>query len=164
MIYGANFGALYKDSSLYARAVGAVSSAKFNDINVFDGARAVSDPNGISGAMMLDGGLVFRVWNNLDITPFLGARFDYAKVLHFTDTDTNLRFGLNIDKETVVDGNKYAFGVQVVGQTDGEIYGAIYTDIMSVVDGVGGRLSFVILHNDDSGMSYKIALDAKFVF
>ena len=113
---------------------------------------------------MLDAGLVFRVWNDFDITPFLGARFDYTKVLHFTDTDTNLRFGLNIDKETVVDGNKYAFGVQAVGQTDGEIYGAIYTDIMSVVDGVGGRLSFGILHNDNSGMSYKVALDAKFVF
>ena len=51
MIYGANFGALYKDSSLYARAVGALSSAKFDDINVFDGVRAVSNPNGISGAM-----------------------------------------------------------------------------------------------------------------
>ena len=125
--------------------------------------RGVQNPNGISGAAAFDGGLVFRVWNEFDLTPFVGARFDYAHVLNFSETDTNLRFGLNIDKETVVDGNRYAFGISAVGQTNGEIYGSIYTDIMSVVDGVGGRLQFGIL-NDDFGLSYRVSLDAKFAF
>lgn len=163
MIYGANFGAMYKDSDFYVRGIGTVSSAQFNDIEVFDGTRGVQNPNGISGAGAIDGGLVFRLFDEFDLTPFVGARFDYAHVLNFNNTDLNIRFGLNIDKEATVDGNKYAFGVQAVGQTNGEIYGAIYTDIMSVVDGVGGRLQFGIL-NDDFGLSYKIALDAKFTF
>lgn len=163
MIYGANFGALYKDSDFYVRGIGTVSSAQFNDIEVFDGTRGVQNPNGISGAGAIDGGLVFRLFDEFDLTPFVGARFDYAHVLNFNNTDLNIRFGLNIDKEATVDGNKYALGVQAVGQTNGEIYGAIYTDIMSVVDGVGGRLQFGIL-NDDFGLSYKIALDAKFTF
>ena len=163
MIYGANLGAMYKDSDFYARAVGVLSSVKFDDIDIFDGARAVSNPTGISAAAIVDGGLVFRLWNEFDVTPFVGARFDYAKVAGSNDSDTNLRFGVNVDKETTVDGNRYAFGLQALAQTDSEIYGAIYTDIMSVVDGVGGRLQFGILH-DDFGMSYKISLDAKFVF
>ena len=163
MIYGANFGAMYKDSDLYARAIGTLSSTQFRDIEVFDGTRGVQNPNGISGAGAIDGGLVFRFFDEFDLIPFIGARFDYAHVLNFTDTDVNLRFGLNIDKETVVDGNRYAFGAGIVGQTNGEIYGAVYTDIMSVVDGVCGRLSFGIL-NVDFGMSYKISIDAKFAF
>jgi len=163
MLYGANFGALYKDSDFYVRAVGTVSSASFSDIEVFDGTRGVKNPSGLSGAGIVDGGLVFRLFDEFDLTPFVGARFDYAHVLNFSDTDVNMRFGLNIDKETTVDGNRYAFGLSAVGQTNGDIYGAIYTDIMSVVDGIGGRLQFGIL-NDDFGMSYRISLDAKFAF
>ena len=163
MVYGANFGALYKDSDFYARAVGTLSSAQFKDIEIFDGVRGKQNPNGISGAGIADGGIVFRVLDEFDLTPFIGARFDYAGVAGFSDTDVNMRFGLNIDKETIVDGNKYAFGLSAVGQTNGDIYGSIYTDIMSVVDGVGGRLQFGIL-NDDLGLSYRISLDAKFAF
>ncbi|MBQ6027611.1 MAG: hypothetical protein IJL21_03620 [Alphaproteobacteria bacterium] len=163
MIYGANFGALYKDSDFYARAVGTLSSAQFKDIEIFDGVRGKQNPNGISGAGVADGGIVFRVLDEFDLTPFIGARFDYAGVAGFSDTDVNMRFGVNIDKETIVDGNKYAFGISAVGQTNGDIYGSIYTDIMSVVDGVGGRLQFGIL-NDDLGLSYRISLDAKFAF
>lgn len=163
MIYGANFGAMYKDSDFYARAVGTVSTAKFSDIEIFDGTRGVKNPGGLSGAGIVDGGLVFRLFDEFDLTPFVGARFDYAHVSDFSDTDVNMRFGVNIDKETTVDGNKYAFGLSAVGQTNGDIYGSIYTDIMSVVDGVGGRLQFGIL-NDDLGLSYRISLDAKFAF
>ena len=163
MVYGANFGALYKDSDFYARAVGTLSSAQFKDIEIFDGVRGKQNPNGISGAGVADGGIVFRVLDEFDLTPFIGARFDYVGVAGFSDTDVNMRFGVNIDKETIVDGNKYAFGLSAVGQTNGDIYGSIYTDIMSVVDGVGGRLQFGIL-NDDLGLSYRISLDAKFAF
>ena len=163
MIYGANFGAMYKDSDFYARGIGTVSSANFNDIEIFDGTRGVKDPGGLSGAGIVDGGFVFRLFDEFDLTPFVGARFDYAHVSNFSDTDVNMRFGLNIDKETTVDGNRYAFGISAVGQTNGDIYGSIYTDIMSVVDGVGGRLQFGIL-NDDLGLSYRISLDAKFAF
>ena len=163
MIYGANFGAMYKDSDFYARAIGTVSSAKFSDLEIFDGTRGVKNPGGLSGAGIVDGGLVFRLFDEFDLTPFVGARFDYAHVSDFSDTDVNMRFGLNIDKETTVDGNRYAFGISAVGQTNGDIYGSIYTDIMSVVDGVGGRLQFGIL-NDDLGLSYRISLDAKFAF
>ena len=163
MIYGANFGAMYKDSDFYARAIGTVSSANFSDIEIFDGTRGVKNPGGLSGAGIVDGGFVFRLFDEFDLTPFVGARFDYAHVSDFSDTDLNMRFGLNIDKETTVDGNRYAFGVSAVGQTNGDIYGSIYTDIMSVVDGVGGRLQFGIL-NDDLGLSYRISLDAKFAF
>ena len=163
MVYGANFGALYKDSDFYARVVGTLSSAQFKDIEIFDGVRGKQNPNGISGAGVADGGIVFRVLDEFDLTPFIGARFDYAGVAGFSDTDVNMRFGVNIDKETIVDGNKYAFGLSAVGQTNGDIYGSIYTDIMSVVDGVGGRLQFGIL-NDDLGLSYRISLDAKFAF
>ncbi len=163
MIYGANFGAMYKDSDFYARAIGTVSSAKFSDIEIFDGTRGVKNPSGLSGAGIVDGGLVFRLFDEFDLTPFVGVRFDYADVLDFNDTDVNMRLGVNIDKETIVDGNRYAFGISAVGQTNGDIYGSIYTDIMSVVDGVGGRLQFGIL-NDDFGMSYRISLDAKFAF
>ena len=163
MVYGANFGAMYKDSDFYARAVGTLSSAQFKDIEIFDGVRGRQNPNGISGAGIADGGIVFQVFDEFNLTPFVGVRFDYAGVAGFSDTDVNMRFGVNIDKETVVDGNKYAFGLSAVGQTNGEIYGSIYTDIMSVVDGVGGRLQFGIL-NDDFGMSYRISLDVKFAF
>ena len=136
---------------------------EFKDIEIFDGVRGKQNPNGISGAGVADGGIVFRVLDEFDLTPFIGARFDYAGVAGFSDTDVNMRFGVNIDKETIVDGNKYAFGISAVGQTNGDIYGSIYTDIMSVVDGVGGRLQFGIL-NDDLGLSYRISLDAKFAF
>ncbi|MBP5485480.1 MAG: autotransporter domain-containing protein [Alphaproteobacteria bacterium] len=163
VIYGTNLGVMYKDSDLYFKAVGTLSVVQFKNIEIFDDENMRSNPNGISGATLFDGGMVFRVFDELDITPFVGMRFDYAHVSHFTDTDTNLRFGLNIDKETVVDGNRYAFGAQIIGQTNGDIYGAIYTDIMSVIDGVGGRLQFGFLH-DDCGMSYRISFDAKFVF
>lgn len=163
MVYGANFGALYKDSDFYARVVGTLSSAQFKDIEIFDGTCGVKDPGGLSGAGIVDGGMVFRLFDEFDLTPFVGARFDYTHVSNFSDTDVNMRFGVNIDKETIVDGNKYAFGLSAVGQTNGDIYGSIYTDIMSVVDGVGGRLQFGIL-NDDLGLSYQISLDAKFAF
>lgn len=163
MIYGVNFGVMYKDSDFYARAIGTVSSANFSDIEIFNGTRGVKNPSGLSGAGIVDGGFVFRLFDEFDLTPFVGARFDYAHVSDFSDTDVNMRFGVNIDKETIVDGNRYAFGISAVGQTNGDIYGSIYTDIMSVVDGVGGRLQFGIL-NDDLGLSYRISLDAKFAF
>ena len=163
MIYGVNFGVMYKDSDFYARGIGTASSANFSVIEIFNGTRGVKNPSGLSGAGIVDGGFVFRLFDEFDLTPFVGARFDYAHVSDFSDTDVNMRFGVNIDKETIVDGNRYAFGISAVGQTNGDIYGSIYTDIMSVVDGVGGRLQFGIL-NDDLGLSYRISLDAKFAF
>lgn len=163
MLYGANFDAMYRDSDFYARAVGTMSAANFKGIEVFDGVRGVQNPNGISAAAAIDGGIVFNVFDEIDVVPFVGARFDYAHVLNFSDIDANLRFGLNVDKCATVDGNRYAFGLHAFGQTDGEIYAGIYTDMMSVVDGVGGRLDFGILH-DDFGMSYRIKFDAKFEF
>ena len=164
MVYGANVGAVYKDTDFYARAVGTFASAGFRDITVFDGTRGAQNPNGISGAAVVDGGVVFNVFGGFDVVPFVGARFDYAHVLNSSDTDTNLRFGLNVDKDTVVDGNKYAFGLHTFAQTNGEIYAGIYTDMMSVVDGVGGRLDLGLLHDDDFGMSYRIKFDVKFDF
>jgi len=163
MIYGTGFGVQYKDSDFYVKTVGVLSSAKFRDIDVFDGVESVSNPSGISGATAFDGGVVFNIFDDFELVSFVGVRFDYSKVLKFSDVDTNLRFGLNFDTNSVVDGNKYSLGLQSFVQTNGEAYAAIYTEMMSVADGMGGRLGVGLLH-DDSGMSYKITFDAKFVF
>ena len=95
--------------------------------------------------------------------PFVGARGDWASVLNDNDFDASFRAGLIANVDTDTDGNKYKFGAQLLAQTDGSIYGGIYTDMMSTADGVGGGASIGVLH-DDMGWSYKLELNIKFEF
>ncbi|MBO4700873.1 MAG: hypothetical protein J5620_03960 [Alphaproteobacteria bacterium] len=162
-LYGGNIGIRYMDDDFYLRAFGTVSYAIFDDIYAFDGTHMVQDVNGVGGVATVDTGLVYQVMDELKLIPFVGARVDYASVLNDTKIDGVARAGINANVDTDVDGNKYKFGARLFGQTDGAVYGGIYTDMMSTVDGVGGGASVGVLY-DDMGLSYKLELNVKFEF
>ena len=162
-MYGGNIGVRYMDNDFYLRAFGTVSCVMFHDVYAFDGAHLVNDANGWNAMSVVDAGLVYAIGEEIKLIPFIGARVDYASVLHDTKTDGAARAGANLNVDTDMDGNKYAFGARVFGQSDGAIYGGIYTDMMSTVDGIGGGVSAGLLH-DEIGWSYKLELNIKFEF
>lgn len=162
-LYGGNIGVRYMDDDFYLRAFGSLSYAQFDGIDVFDGHRMVHNVHGLGGVATTDFGMVFAAMQELKLVPFVGVRGDWASVLNDNDFDTSFRAGLIANVDTDTDGNKYKFGAQLLAQTDGSIYGGIYTDMMSTVDGVGGGVSVGVLY-DDIGWSYKLELNIKFEF
>lgn len=162
-LYGGNVGVQYIGDDFYLRSVGAISYADFDDVNVFDNGKMRRDVGGISGLITGDFGMVYTVMQELKLIPFIGARADYASVLSDSDCDFNLRAGLIAGVDTNTDGNVYKFGAKLLTQTDGTIYGGIYTDMISTADGVGGGASVGVAY-DDMGMSYKLELNIKFEF
>lgn len=162
-VYGAKIDAMYRDSDWYFKTDATFASAKFNELNVFDGAAVVKNPSGMNFDFVADGGMVFSVADDISLVPFVGVRADYATVAGANDTNACFRIGANADMKTVVDGNTYDAGVRAFFESDTSVYGGIYTNMLSNVDGVGGGLDFGVLY-DDMGLSLKISLNAKFIF
>ena len=78
-------------------------------------------------------------------------------------TDFNARAGIEFTVNTAHDGNKYDAGMRTFIQTDGGIYAMIYSNMLSIADGIGGGVNLGALYND-SVLSYKIGLDINVLF
>lgn len=163
VLYGGNFDVAYNGKDFFADTYGTFSYANFKDINVFNNGHVVKKPSGVAGRFGLDAGKVFNIYDDIKIAPFVGGIIDYAKVLNKNDTDLNLRIGAETMVDTVQDGNKYSVGVRAFIQTDGGIYATLRSNMLSIVDGVGGGINLGVLYSD-SVISYKVALDIKFIF
>ncbi|MCR4917861.1 MAG: hypothetical protein K5912_02865 [Alphaproteobacteria bacterium] len=164
-VYGGNIGLLYQDNSIYFKTVGVFSSVNFDGPNVYDGTELGAKPKGTNGFLVVDGGPVFVFMNGAaSIIPFVGGSVEYTKVLKNTTTDFLARAGMNIGVGSRVDGNRYGYGLRAWAQTNGDIYGGLYTDMFSTVDGIGGQLNFGVLHNNDTGTSFRLSIDAKLGF
>ena len=163
VIYGGNIDVEYMDADLYIGLTGLMSYSDFSDMTVFNDDKIVKGPNAIAGKFAIDSGKVFSIMNDAKFALFVGGVVDYAKVLSKLDTDFNLRVGIESGLNTTYDNNNYGFGLRAFVQTNGDIYTALYSNMLSVVDGVGGELNAGILYQD-SIWSYKIGLDINFVF
>ena len=75
----------------------------------------------------------------------------------------HLRLGAETMVATIQDGNKYGVGLRAYIQTDGSIYAMLNSNMLSIADGVGGGINLGVLYSD-SVISYKVALDIKFIF
>lgn len=162
-VYGAKIDALYMDSDWYAKSGIILTSAKFRDLDVRDGALVVQNPSGMNLDFVADGGVVFSVADDISLVPFIGVRIDHTSVLSANETDAFFRLGVNADMKTLVDGNTYDAGLRAFLESDGALYGGIYTNMLSNVDGVGGGVDLGVLY-DDMGFSLKISANIKFVF
>lgn len=162
-LYGGNIGIQYLDNRYYVNAYGKFIYAMFNDLDVFHNGAVIHSPSGFGADLVTDFGLVYRVYDDVNIIPFVGMRADYTSVVSETKTDFNLRIGAKVENTDNTDGNSYSVGGKVFVQTDGAIYGGGYMDMMSNADGVGGGFDVGVLY-DDMGISYRIALNGKIIF
>lgn len=163
VLYGGNFDVSYVDKDFYFGTYGKLSYAQFNDIDVFHNGHITKDPHGIAGQFGVDAGPIFHTLNEIRIAPFVGGIVDYANVINDTDTDFNVRAGVEATLDTSQDGNKYMVGMRASVQTDGALYAMLRSNMLSIADGVGGGINLGILYND-SVVSYKIGLDINFLF
>ena len=164
LVYGTDFGARYENNYLFARFQGVLTVASFDDVLVFDGNDSSDNPTGISGGMELDLGPVFLLCDSaLKLKPFVGANFGYLSIIGNKETKLGANLGTELEYTKTIDGNKYGYGVKTFAQTDGAIYGGVFANMTSIVDGIGGTLNGAILH-DDNGISYKVSLDINFIF
>ena len=164
IIYGADFGAKYETSDVFARLQGMFTLVKFDDVLVFDGTNSVNNPTGIGTGMGLDLGPVFSVYDSqIKIKPFVGVNVGYVSITGDKKADVNAKIGLDAEFIKIIDGNKYGYGAKTFVQTDGAVYGGVFANMLSVADGVGGVLDAALL-NDDNGLSYKVSLGINFIF
>lgn len=164
IIYGADFGAKYETSDVFARLQGMFTLVKFDDVLVFDGTNSVNNPTGIGTGMGLDLGPVFSVYDSqIKIKPFAGVNVGYVSITGDKKADVNAKIGLDAEFIKIIDGNKYGYGAKTFVQTDGAVYGGVFANMLSVADGVGGVLDALLL-NDDNGLSYKVSLGINFIF
>ena len=163
LLYGGKVGADYRDSDLYIGARGLFMGASFSDLVVYDGNGAVKNPSAMNADFIVDVGPVYCVFDDIKIVPFIGGHFNYASVQNFGDTVALGRAGVETLFNTVQDGNKYDVGFRASFGTDSTAYVGLRTDMMSNADGIGGGLELSTVH-DDSGWSWKIGLNAKFIF
>ncbi|MBO4746025.1 MAG: hypothetical protein J5613_03075 [Alphaproteobacteria bacterium] len=162
-LYGANLDVAYMDKDFYVGTYTTLLYSKFSDISVFDNGKIVKNPNGVSGRFGLDTGPVFVASDEIKIAPFIGGTIDYATILNNHTTDFNARAGIEFTVNTAHDGNKYDAGMRTFIQTDGGIYAMIYSNMLSIADGIGGGVNLGALYND-SVLSYKIGLDINVLF
>lgn len=162
-LYGGNVDVAYLNQDFYFGVHGILSYANFDDINVFRNGEIITNPHGVSGRVSADSGVVFNVYDDIKIVPFIGGIIDYANVSGDKDTDLNLRIGTESMITTIQDGNKYGVGLRAYMQSDGSIYAMLNSNMLSIADGVGGGFNVGILYSD-SILSYKIALDVKVLF
>ncbi len=162
-LYGANVDVAYMDKDFYVGTYTTFLYSKFSDMSVFDNGKIVKNPSGFTGRFGFDAGPVFEISDEIKITPFVGGTIDYAKILNNHNTDFNARGGIEFTVNTTQDGNKYDAGMRTFVQTDGGIYAMIYSDMLSVADGIGGGINLGALYNN-SVLSYKIGADINILF
>ena len=162
-LYGGNFDVSYTDKDFYVGTYGTMTYANFNDISVFNDDKIVENPHGFAGRFGLDSGMIFNIFDDIKFAPFLGGVVDYASILDNSDLDLHLRLGAETMVATIQDGNKYGVGLRTYIQTDGSIYAMLNSNMLSIADGVGGGINLGVLYSD-SVISYKVALDIKFIF
>ena len=164
VIYGTDFGAKYETANLFVRLQGMLSVVNFDDTTVFDGEAPVDNPTGVATNMEFDLGPVFSFYDSvLSLKPFVGVNVGYLSVIENNDTNINADLGIEAEYAKIIDGNKYGYGAKTFVQTDGAIFGGVFVNMMSTVDGIGGTLNAAIL-DDDNGRSYKVSLDINFIF
>ena len=161
--YGVKIGTRYNGNDFFATVRAIMSYAKFKDVYAFDGAHGVNNPTGMALATVADLGPVFHVDEFIKIMPFIGAGVETVNIMDKSESEYRGRIGMDVNTDTKLDDNQYNVGLRAFMESDGRVYGGIYTDMLSFVDGVGGGVDAGIIY-DDTGFSYKIALNGKFIF
>ena len=161
--YGVKIGTRYEDDDLFATVRAIMSYAKFKDVYAFDGTHGVNNPTGMALATVADFGPVFHVDEFIKIKPFIGAIVESVNIMDKSKSEYRGRIGTDVNTGTRLDDNQYNVGLRAFMESDGRVYGGIYTDMLSFVDGVGGGIDAGVI-SDDTGFSYKVALNGKFIF
>ena len=162
-VYGGNFGARYDLSNYFAQMLGVFSYVRFDNADVFDGIKKIKSPHGTNVALMIDSGMKFNLDNVVELAPFVGARFDWSRILQNSEFDTSGRIGISAQHKTNIDENLYSVGLRTYAQTDKVFYAGIFTDALSSADGVAGGASIGALY-DDMGISFQFEINARMLF
>ncbi|MBO7509212.1 MAG: hypothetical protein J6T57_02980 [Alphaproteobacteria bacterium] len=163
VVYGGRIGAVYNDGDFYAGVRGVVIGMATHDLSVFDGATTVHNPNAMVSDLIADFGLVFKILDDINITPFVGVRANYANVLDEHETNAMGRIGFETMVNNEHDGNRYGVGLRAVMHTDGTVNMSMRTDIVSPADGIGAGLDIGSVY-DDMGWSFRFMLNGRVLF
>ena len=163
VLYSGNVGLHYNADDYFINLLGAFSYAKFYDIDVFSGGRSVKNPHGQDGNILLDSGMRLNIVDDLEVSPFVGVRFNRVSLLNDADTAVSGRLGLNLTSKTQFDENLYSVGLRALAESNNTFYCGVYTDVFSTADSISGGIGFGVLY-DDMGWTYQITLNTKFLF
>ncbi len=162
-IYGGRAELRYSDDDVWFGVRGIYAVGATHDLTVFDGMRTVQNPRAKLADFVADAGPVFKFFGTMRFTPFVGMRMNWVDVVGISETKTVGLAGIETMFDTMIDGNSYDVGLRATVHTDGTVYGAIRSGMLSDADGIGGALECGVV-NDDMGWSWKFGLNLKFLF
>lgn len=157
--YGVKIRARHEIESLWIHSTAGLIRSLFDDAIVFN----VKNPNGVSVFGALDFGYDFDIDNGFYLAPFIGAASDFGNIGGQTEFNYAARVGAYLGFKDSVNGIENHYRVFAITQTDSvNIIGA-NIEWWSVVDGIGGGLSYALMR-DEFLESRQISAELKFRF
>ncbi len=161
--YGGNIDFIFSYKSLWIDSGLGFTVSRFETGAIFDGNDFVYDPSGISIYGVADIGYRFDLNNDFYVSPFVGFGAEYDSVLYQDDTSVFARAGAYAGYSFNEIGIKYDYHIFAMAQTDETVMTGIRMSFWSVVDRMGGDISYAI-SDDEVGISHKFSAGIRFMF
>ncbi len=121
------------------------------------------DPFGTFEYAKIDVGHNFEVVPDVVLSPFAGVGVQQYNIADVSDFDLNIRSGVDLKYNTVMDGIKYEYVLSGAFDTNGDWFSSIKVGFWSITDKVGASLNASVYKNDID-YNYKLSFNAKTIF
>lgn len=163
-LYGLNIGARYTtENNMFLRGDFGLFSVDTDMNAVFYNNKKIEYPCADSGYLNIDVGRVLSYDDNITISPFVGLRMENYSVGNYSESDTGLYAGADIDFDVEYSGIKYVYALRSAFDTDMTYILNGKIGFWSVTDALGGDVSLSLTNSQDV-MSYKISVNTQISF
>lgn len=164
LYYGINLYADYVlHGDMFVRGLVAVNNFEFDIGDVFYRNQRINNPNVLLGNMLVDYGVKYRVWDHINVTPFVGVDMNFYKLGNICDFDFGMRTGIGVGYAYQMHAINYDYKMNVVLNTLGEMGVRLGAGFWSIYDNAGGDIGVSMMRIMDT-MAYELTIDAKISF
>jgi hypothetical protein len=146
LYYGINLYADYVlHGDMFVRGLVGVNNFEFDIGDVFYRNQRINNPNVLLGNMLVDYGIKYRVWDHINVTPFVGVDMNFYRLGNICDFDFGMRTGIGVGYAYQMHAINYDYKMNVVLNTLGESGVQFDASFWSVYDNAGGNIGASIL-------------------
>ena len=161
--YGLNIHAKQSSGLVWIDGMLGVTLVQYDADYITSKNNLSKDPFGVFEYAKIDAGHNFEVFPDLILSPFVGIGMQQYNVADVSDFDLNIRSGIDVKYNSVMDGIKYEYVLSGAFDVNGDWFSSIKIGFWSIADKVGASLTAGVFKNDID-YHYKLSVNAKTVF
>ena len=163
LIFSPELKFAFNKDNYWVKAKAGLSFARYNAKDIYDDKDIVNNPRGNSKYGILNLGYDFDVFQDLKLSVFSGADFQYTKVLDAENKNINLIAGSKIKYSYEMIGIKYDFAGMIATASNVDLMTGMEIGCFSVLDEIGAYVK-IDAYQNQYDFNYNASVNIKTMF